>query len=255
MFFKKIKLVRISVSLLAPIREYIRFRPCLLLKKYIWFFRELALFKKLKNNAFKKIELQPCLNDNISYTPVEPTYFYQDAWAAKKIFETKPKHHYDVGSSIKTISIISQFVPTTMIDIRPVELKLDNLNFKEGSILQLPFLDNSVDSISSLCVAEHIGLGRYGDILNPNGSEMAIAELKRVTKIGGIILFSVPIHEENKIYFNAHRAFTRKYILELFKGFNLIEEKYIYGKKVYSEYDPKKGFGTGLYMIRKQNDN
>lgn len=71
-------------------------------------------------------------------------------------------------------------------------------------------------------------------------------------KVGGIILFSVPIDNENKIYFNAHRAFTRDYILELFQDFKVLDEKYHYGLKVYDEYDPIKGFGTGLYMLQKQ---
>jgi len=64
-------------------------------------------------------------------------------------------------------------------------------------------------------------------------------------------LFSVPVDKENKIYFNAHRAFTRDYILSLFDGFQLIEEKYQYGESMYDEYDPNKGFGTGLYMFKK----
>lgn len=54
-----------------------------------------------------------------------------------------------------------------MIDIRPLELKLDNLFFLKGSILALPFADNSIESLSSLCVVEHVGLGRFETILIP----------------------------------------------------------------------------------------
>ncbi|MHA3098251.1 DUF268 domain-containing protein [Acinetobacter brisouii] len=187
----------------------------------------------------------------MKYTPLEPTYFFQDSWAAKHIFILKPKHHYDVGSSVKTMGILSQFTPITLIDIRPIELELPNLYFKKGSILSLPFKDNSLDTISSLCVVEHIGLGRYGDEIDAYGSEKAIKELKRVLKIGGVILFSVPVDDDNKIYFNAHRAFTRSYILELFCDFEVLDEKYHYGKDLCGEYDKLKGFGTGLYMLRK----
>jgi hypothetical protein len=63
----------------------------------------------------------------------------------------------------------------------------------------------------------------------------------------------VPVDSENKIYFNAHRAFTRDYILELFDGFELLDEKYHYGTKMYENYDASKGFGTGLYMFKKEN--
>ena len=229
------------------------FKPILMLRQFKWFFEKLNELKKFENNPkFTKIAYFPCLSDNISYTPLEPTYFFQDSWAAKHIFNLKPTHHYDVGSSAKTMGILSQFTPVTMIDIRPIELELPNLFFRKGSILALPFEDNSLETISSLCVVEHIGLGRYGDDIDTFGSVKAIRELKRVLKVGGIILFSVPIDDENKIYFNAHRAFTRDYILELFQDFKVLDEKYHYGLKVYDEYDPIKGFGTGLYMLQKQ---
>ncbi|GAA0213574.1 MULTISPECIES: DUF268 domain-containing protein [Methylophaga] len=213
------------------------------------------LSQQKKNKQFKKIEWFPCLADNVGYTPLEPTYFFQDSWAAKHIFQLKPDHHYDVGSSAKTMSILSQYVPVTMIDIRPIELKLNNLYFKKGSILNLPFQNNSIETLSSLCVIEHIGLGRYGDEINSFGSEDAIKELKRVLKVGGIILFSVPVDNENKIYFNAHRAFTRHYVLSLFQNFKVLDEKYHYGMAMYDEYEPSRGFGTGLFMLEKLYDD
>jgi hypothetical protein len=38
----------------------------------------------------------------------------------------------------------------------------------------------------------------------------------------------------------------------MFKDFEIIEEKYIYGNRIYDNYDKEKGFGTGLYMLRKK---
>jgi SAM-dependent methyltransferase len=193
----------------------------------------------------------PNLQDKTALTPIDPIYFFQDAWAAAKIFETRPEHHYDVGSAVKTLGIISQFVPTTMVDIRPVLLKLKDFNFLEASILALPFADGSITSLSSLCVVEHIGLSRYGDPIDPWGSEKAIAELQRVLATGGKLFISIPVDQDCRIYFNAHRAFTRDYILKLFKNLQLVEEQYIYGNALEPDYDPEKGFGTGLYYFRK----
>lgn len=250
---KQNTLVKNTYFLLKGTVQFFKFKPLLMIKQYLWFLKQFKNFTNMENNKnFNKLEWFPCLFDNISHTPLEPTYFFQDSWAAKHIFELKPKHHYDVGSSAKTIGILSQFVPITMIDIRPIELELDNLFFKKGSILALPFEDNSIETLSSLCVVEHIGLGRYGDPVDQFGSEKAIKELKRVLKVEGVILFTVPVDTENKIYFNAHRAFTRDYILELFDGFELLEEKYHYGTKMYDKYDSTKGFGTGLYMLKKE---
>jgi len=252
-FLKKNELLRDTYFLIKGMMQFFKFKPLLMMNQYMWFLKQFKNFKNMKNNKnFNKLEWYPCLFDNISHTPLEPTYFFQDSWAAKHIFELKPKHHYDVGSSAKTMGILSQFMPITMIDIRPLELELENLFFKEGSILDLPFEDNSLETISSLCVVEHIGLGRYGDPLDAFGSEKAIKELKRVLKVDGVILFSVPVDNENKIYFNAHRAFTREYILELFSDFEVVDEKYHYGTKMYNAYDVSKGFGTGLYMLKKE---
>lgn len=245
------KVIRNGYRFYISSNNFFRFKLIAYFKQYFIFIKQFNKLKNMdQNHEFKSFELFPCLDDNTNHTPIEPTYFFQDTWAAKKIFELKPKYHIDIGSSIKTIGILSQFVPITFVDIRPIELELENLSFKQGSILDLPFDDSSIESISSLCVVEHIGLGRYGDKIDPYGSEKAINELQRVLKIGGILLISLPVDSQNKIYFNAHRAFTRDYILELFKGFTLLEEKYHYGKKLFDSYDKNKGFGTGLYMFR-----
>ena len=219
------------------------------------FWQEYQTFQAKNDNDNFETKIKywhPYLQDKTETTPIEPVYFFQDTWAARKIFDLKPEHHYDVGSSVKTIGIISQYVPVTMVDIRPIDVELENLHFKEGSVLNLPFEDNSIESISTLCVIEHIGLGRYGDPIDAWGSEKAIEELKRVTKKNGTILFSVPVDDRDKVYFNANRAFTRDHIIKLFDECELIEEKYQYGKKLYDSYDANKGFGTGLYMFRKR---
>lgn len=172
-------------------------------KNILWFMRDYFVFKQIKNPAFLRFELYPCLHDKAETTPIDPTYFYQDTWAAEKIFQNKPCTHVDVGSKVATVGIISKFVPTTMVDIRPLPVTLENLTFKKGSITDLPFEDNSIESLSSLCVVEHIGLGRYGDEIDPLGSEKAISELKRVVASKGHLLISVPVDDKNKIYFNA----------------------------------------------------
>ncbi|MCK9408794.1 MAG: DUF268 domain-containing protein [Bacteroidetes bacterium] len=224
--------------------------------RMVGFIFEFIQYKRLKRNdhfVISFFDWYPCLTDKTESTPLDPVYFYQDTWAAKKIFEMKPNHHYDVGSSAKTIGIISQFVPTTMVDIRPVELKLDNLYFTKGSITALPFEDNSIESISSLCVVEHIGLGRYGDPLDQFGSEKAISELVRVTKPGGCIYFTVPVERINKTYFNGHRSFSKQYLCTLFDLCDLIEEKYIIADSIVTEYSPSNGYTVGMYHFIKKN--
>jgi hypothetical protein len=70
-------------------------------------------------------------------------------------------------------------------------------------------------------------------------------------KTGGTLILSVPVDRANIVCFNAHRAFTRDYLLSLFEGFELLEERYQYGFELSATYDPDRGFGTGLFMFRK----
>ncbi len=193
----------------------------------------------------------PRIHDKTSTTPVGAVYFYQDAWCAGRVFATKPERHYDIGSKAEMVGIISQFVPTTMIDIRPLTLSLPGLSFQKGDILNLPFADRSIASLSSICVLEHIGLGRYGDALDPFGSEKTVRELIRVLAPKGNLFITVPVDAVDLVYFNAHRAFTRATVMELFAELDLVEEKYIYGDRLEDAYVPAKGFGTGLYHFRR----
>jgi SAM-dependent methyltransferase len=196
-------------------------------------------------------DILPCLTDRTATTPVEPTYFLQDTWFARKIAERRPVRHVDVGSAVKSMALVAQFVPVTLVDIRPVDIEVERFSFRHGSVLALPFADGSQASLSSLCVIEHIGLGRYGDPFDARGSEKAAAELGRVLARGGDLYVSVPVDTECRIYFNAHRAFTRDYLLALFPGLELREERYIYGRTLGPAYEPARGFGTGLYHLRR----
>ncbi|MEI8232353.1 MAG: DUF268 domain-containing protein [bacterium] len=253
--FRYFWVLSIIYTYLQTAISYFRIAPVRLFRDLRWFLLSLRKYNLLKSNpAFSHPEkyLYPCLTDNTVGTPIEPIYFYQNSWAAGKLFGLKPKKHVDVGSSASAIGIISQFVPTTMVDIRPLPVKLANLTFVKGSILKLPFKDKSLETISSICVVEHIGLGRYGDKLDQFGSEKAIKELKRVVKKGGYLIITVPVDTENRIYFNARRAFTRDYILTLFEDCRLVEEKYIYGFDFQNTYDSSLGFGTGLYLFKKR---
>jgi len=123
--FEKNQYVRNIYFLLKTAGNFFKFQPFLMIRQFTWFFSQLKNLNKLgKNKQFKKVEYFPCLFDNLSYTPLDSTYFFQDSWAAKHIFDMKPSHHYDIGSSAKTIGILSQFVPITMIDIRPIQKRL-----------------------------------------------------------------------------------------------------------------------------------
>jgi SAM-dependent methyltransferase len=215
------------------------------------FWRSYQNYQKAANldDGFLLTTLYPCIGDDTAETQIEPTYFYQDAWAFEQIVKVAPTQHIDVGSHHKYVALLSKVLPVTMVDIRPLSAPLESLKFQAGTILDLPFADQSVESLSSLCVVEHIGLGRYGDPIDPEGTSKAIAELQRVIKPSGNLYISLPLDDENRTYFNAHRAFQEAYVSSLFQDFELIQARYIYEGKFGETL--KSGFGTGCYHFRR----
>ena len=184
-------------------------------------------------------------------------YFFQDIWAAEKVFQKKPQLHIDIASRIDGfVAHLLPFCKVEYVDIRKMDSTLSNLVFKEGSILQLPYPDNFVTSLSCLHVIEHIGLGRYGDPIDPEGFAKAAAELVRVLAPGGYLYFGTPIGEE-KLYFDAHRVFAVETILQLFQGlvleeFSLINDRAreIIPNASYADANNCK-YGCGLFAFTK----
>jgi len=118
--------------------------------------------------------------------------------------------------------MLSAFVPVKFYDYRPAEMNLDNLSSEKADLRNLPFKDESISSLSCMHTVEHIGLGRYGDPIDPAGDLKAISELKRVLARDGNLLFVVPVGRP-KIMFNAHRIYSYSQILDLFSDLKLME--------------------------------
>lgn len=145
-------------------------------------------------------------------TPLDGWYFYQDTWAFTRVMEAYPAWLLDVGSTALLVGILSQMLPVTSVDVRPLPVELPGLTCLPGTITALPFADGEVPMASSLSVIEHIGLGRYGDTLDPQGSERACRELARVLAPGGRLLLSFPTADEAETLFNAHRLLPVKQV-------------------------------------------
>lgn len=182
-------------------------------------------YKKLdKNTRFtlKISDFYPQIKDKTITTHFDSHYVYHTSWAARKVREINPEFHTDISSSLYFSGITSAFVPVKFYDYRPAELKLSNLESLPGDLMNLPFAENSINSLSCMHTIEHIGLGRYGDPLDPNGDLRAVMELKRVLSENGSLLFVTPVGKP-RIQFNAHRIYSYEMIMEIFEGLNLVE--------------------------------
>jgi SAM-dependent methyltransferase len=150
-------------------------------------------------------------------------YFHMDLWAAKAIFQRKPKEHLDVGSRVDGfVAHVLTFMDVTLVDIRTLNSAINGLEFIQADATNLEGIkDNSIDSMSSLHAIEHFGLGRYGDPIDPGACFNAMAALQRVLAPGGRLYFAVPVGVE-RVEFNAHRVFAPQTIISTFSELKLL---------------------------------
>ena len=195
----------------------------------------------------------PKLTDRLPRSPIDPHYFHQDTWAARRIAEWAPSRHVDVGSRVDLVGFLTAVTSVVFVDVRPLRVDIEDLEPVTGSVLDMPFADGSLESVSCLHVAEHIGLGRYGDPLDPLGTRKAAAELQRVLAPGGQLLFSLPVGRP-RVEFNAHRVHDPLEVRSWFDGLELAEFAGVDDQKVFRRHrslDELAGatYACGMYQL------
>ncbi len=192
-------------------------------------------------------------------TEFDRHYIYHTAWAARCLAQTKPVKHVDISSSLFFSVISSAFVPIDFYDYRPADVILSDFSSRSADLVKLQFADNSIPSLSCMHTVEHIGLGRYGDALDPNGDLKAISELQRVLAVNGDLFFVVPVGKPRIIY-NAHRIYSFDQIisyfdkLKLFK-FTLIPEQFYEGGLMDNptqEVLARQKYACGCFWFKKE---
>jgi SAM-dependent methyltransferase len=190
---------------------------------YERYLADLAAYRALPGaEPLRAEDLMPKVHDRSPTTPYDQHYFHQDVWAARRVAERRPARHVDVGSRVDYVGFLTALTDVVFVDIRPLDARIEGLTSVAGSALELPFDDRSIESLSCLHVAEHIGLGRYGDPLDPDGTRKAARELQRVLGPGGELLVGVPVGQP-RTCFNAHRIFDPHEVPAMFDELVLLE--------------------------------
>jgi len=114
---------------------------------------------------------------------------------------------------------------------------LENFDSRKGSILPMPFKDNTVPSLSCLHVAEHTGLGGYGD---PLGTKKHVKNWPEYLLLEELY-FSLPVGKPRS-YFNAHHIHSPQQIIEYFNELELVES---------SGIDDQRKFRRALSTLRR----
>jgi hypothetical protein len=231
-----------------------------------WYKNDLRKLLEQKNEdtTFLIGDIFPILNEREGECgTMHGHYFHQDLYVARLIHQANPNKHLDIGSRTDGfVAHVATFRKIEVIDIRPIKSIVKNIVFRQADLMQLPAdLVNYCDSISSLHAIEHFGLGRYGDPINYYGYLEALNNIYLILKSGGTFYFSVPIGTQ-QIEFNAHRIFSVKYLLRLFKDkydleeFSYVsDEGYFFENVVMDEINISKNFGCeygcGIFILKK----
>lgn len=182
--------------------------------------REYRDFKRMsKDDRFEICQGPRFLKELVPKT--DKPYILHTAWAARILAGLCPEKHIDISSSIYFNTLVSAFIPIEFYDYCPLIIPLSGLLIKYADLTELPFSDNSIHSLSCMHVVEHIGLGRYGEPIDPEGDLKAISELKRV--LAGDLLFVVPVGGIPMVVFNLHRIYSYEQIISYFEGLKLVE--------------------------------
>ena len=202
------------VDPIRMVRGFVRFRS---------YFSDWRRYSRMTNaETLKLVNAVPQLHERTYTTPFDAHYFYVNGWAMRRIANQPISLHVDIASQTIFANLLSATVPVLFVDYRPLNASLSGLSTMGGNLLQLPFANGSINSLSCLHVIEHIGLGRYGDPLDPHGTRKATAELIRVLKPGGNLYVATPVGRP-RLCFNAHRIHTAQTICNYFSELELIE--------------------------------
>lgn len=224
-------------------------------REIIDYYQSYRMFRK---NHFGKedIDLRPIFFQRNVDSKYDAHYVIQSWWASLRIKELAPALHVDISSNVGFVTQLASLVPVDFYELNPPLLSLPNLAIIKASLARLPLKDSSINSLSCLHVLEHIGLGRYGDPIDPNGMKKACDELSRVLQEGGHLFISFPIGRE-RIEFNSQRVTDPTHISWLFPNLTLVEFSIVSDEKKFIENadivnSKNQEYACGLYHLVKK---
>lgn len=194
------------------------------------YFYDRKEYKDQEVAAIWPVNYCPVLADMHAESASLGEYFWQDLFVAKKIIDSNPKRHIDIGSRVDGfIAHLACCRNVEVFDIRPLSAQIENVKFTQWDITKLQDNYFSIsDCVTCLHTLEHIGLGRYGDMLDSKGWEKGLASLAQLLQPEGRLWISVPIGKQ-RVEFNAHRIFSPLTIVDSANmcGLNLEEFYYL----------------------------
>jgi SAM-dependent methyltransferase len=157
--------------------------------------------------------------------PVE-WWDYECAFAAEHLARVSPTDVLDIGSIRSFVAGLLAHYRVTTVDVRRRTALVANETAITSDARRLDLPDAAFDVVVSLCTIEHFGLGRYGDELDLEGDHAAFAEMVRVLRPGGRLVFSTTLRNgEPALAFNEQRIYNIDLVHRLTKGLICEDER------------------------------
>ena len=226
-----------------------------------WYIRQYIHYTHKQRDSSFQIGLYPILFDRTEPASSLGEYFWQDLFVAERVILLNPTRHVDIGSRIDGfVSHLACVRQVEIFDVRPLPVNINNVSFTQWDITEPnPSLFGMYDCVTCLHTLEHIGLGRYGDQLDPDGWSKALASLSRLLQPQGILLLSVPIGIQ-RVEFNAHRVFHPATIVRqalensmILSDFHYLSDSGHFIKSDFSEFDflSTQRYNLGIFCFVK----
>ncbi|MDO8713799.1 MAG: DUF268 domain-containing protein [Polynucleobacter sp.] len=197
--------------------------------------------RKVKYHALKKVygKYKEGINEQhpfskfqkslIGDTSADPLEFFShyDAysfWLAQKLMVAgNGKSILDVGNLKVTNGMLSLTNDVTSLVLADCEDKISSVSYVIQDISKpLNLSDNSFDVFTSSVSLHLVGLGRYGDEVNPNALIQFVDELNRVMKEKSELIFSIS-YGRNFLAFNEGWKFDIETIKSIFGQWELVD--------------------------------
>lgn len=183
------------------------------------------IFDQVKNNR-RGFEVYKAYRYNIGEHP-KNLLDLEFEFTAYYLYKAKPLKVLDIGSYRHFILGLLAHYDVTTVDIRKRRSMLENETVITCDAKALNFPNNSFDSVITLEVLPHTGLGRYGDEIDLDADIKVFNEMIRVLKSGGILIFTTAITGgKPSIAWNARRNYSYEMIRGFCEGLDLVEEKF-----------------------------
>lgn len=223
---KKIPIVHGVAYFIFTMNKKGLFNPIKLFKTVAYLPKFYGDYRQLSKEAAKighKFHIKYMFPVYIDYsvTSINKHYWFQDIYVAQKIIDLqreKPENlHIDIGSRVEGFitSLISARVNLIFCDINLPRVPFPGASAKNLDLQDMKPEDfKDAGSVSTLHVLEHLGLGKYGDKIDPIGHKRIFTDFSRVLQPGTKLFLSSPVSNKPGLVFNAGRHLDPKEMIE-----------------------------------------